>query len=165
MKRNYFSFLLAALLHYLVPGIALGQTMDLNSYDVFIGDTLISKQDFMANVAKLDSSRAKKLIFKPMVDGLKQIYYLNGAVYAKGEIKNKHENGLWTYWHQNGQKAREGVFVNGKREGIHKYWYPNGNTRGVGNFKNDKYDGKWLMYNEDGALMAEQLYKSGELIK
>jgi antitoxin component YwqK of YwqJK toxin-antitoxin module len=102
------------------------------------------------------------LTFKPITDGQKKSYYLNGQLSGQGEIKNKKENGLWTYWHENGQKAREGSFDEGKRTGTHTYWYPNGNVRGVGSFKNDKYDGKWTMHKEDGSETILQRRRIGE---
>ena len=139
-----------------------GQHLNLDEYDIFIGDTLINKTDFLKNGKSLESTRAKSLQFKPIADGQKQVYYLNGQLYGQGEIRNKKENGFWTYWHENGQKAREGSFNEGKRTGTHTYWYPNGTLRGVGNFKNDKYDGKWIMYKEDGSQTIEQFYKDGE---
>ena len=142
-----------------------GQILNLDEYDIFIGDTVINKTDFIKNGKTINSERAKFLAFKPITDGQKKVYYLNGQLSGQGEIKNKKENGLWTYWHENGQKAREGSFDEGKRTGTHTYWYPNGNLRGVGNFKNDKYDGKWTMYKEDGSETIEQFYKEGELVK
>lgn len=142
-----------------------GQNLNLEEYDIFIGDTVINKTDFINNGKGLDSIRAKLLTFKPIVDGQRKIYYLNGQLSGQGEIKNKKENGPWTYWHENGQKAREGSFSEGMRTGTHTYWYPNGKLRGVGNFRNDKYDGKWTMYKEDGSEVIEQFYKNGELVK
>lgn len=141
------------------------QNLNLDKYDIFLRDTLISKSDFIKNGKNLDSLQVKYLTFKPIADGQKKIYFLTRQLSAQGEIKNKKENGFWTYWHENGQKAREGSFEEGKRTGEHIYWYTNGNLRGVGNFKNDKYDGKWIMYNEDGSEKTEQFYKGGELVK
>ena len=155
--------LLIALILLSSPGLLSGQ--NLNDYDVYLGDTLINKADFARNGKGLDSTRLKSLKFKPVTDGQKTIYYLNGKIYGQGEIKNKKENGLWTYWHDNGQKAREGHFAEGKRVGTHTYWYANGNVRGIGNFTDDKYDGKWTMYKEDGSEVLEQFYRNGELLK
>ena len=148
-----------------LTSITFGQNLNLDEYDVFIRDTLINKSDFIEKGNTLDSARLKHLSFKPITDGQKTFYYLSGAVYAVGEIKNKKENGYWTYWHENGKKARQGNYLDGKREGTHTYWYPNGNSRGIGNFKNDKYDGKWTMYNEDGTKVSEQIYKDNALVK
>lgn len=144
---------------------ARGQNVDLEKYDVSINDTLISKIDFIKNGNRLDSTRLKHLTFKPISDGYKKIYYLNGQLYSLGEIKNGKEDGFWTYWYDNGKKAREGNFAKGKREGAHKYWLPDGRLRAEGTFKNDKYDDKWIMYKEDGSGSVEQTYKNGELVK
>src|SRR5436853_6586182 len=84
-----------------------GQNLNVDEYDIFLGDTLINKADFIKNGKSLDSTRAKLLTFKPITDGQKKIYYLNGQLWGQGEIKDKKENGPWTYWHENGQKARE----------------------------------------------------------
>ncbi len=136
-----------------------GQRVNLDEYEIFINDTLIYKADFTKNGKKIDSERLTHLTFKPITDGQKKYYYLNGQLSAEGEIKNKKEYGFWVYWHENGQKAREGSFDKGIPTGVHSYWYPNGNLRGVGNFKNGKYDGKWTMYNEDGSDKIEQYYE------
>ncbi len=159
---TYLRILIALILLH-SPGSLPGQ--DLKDCDIYLGDTLISKPDFIRNGKGLDSTRLKNVSFKPVTDGQKTIYYLNGRMYGQGEIKNKKENGLWTYWHDNGKKAREGHFAEGKRVGTHTYWYANGNVRGIGNFTDDKYDGKWTMYKEDGSEVVEQFYKNGELVK
>ena len=145
--------------------LADGQNLDLKKYDITINDTVIDKYDFINNGKKLDSTRLKHLVFKPISDGYKKIYYLNGVLSGQGEIKNGTEDGFWTYWYDNGKKAREGNFVQGKSEGTHKYWFPSGQLRAIGNFKNGKYDGKWAMYKEDGSANTEQNYKDGEPVK
>lgn len=144
---------------------AVSQSINFDEYDVVLNDTLICKSDFIRNMEKIDSLRLKNITFIPIVDGYKRIYYLNGQLYAEGEIKDKKENGLWMYWHENGQKAREGSYHVGMRTGQHTYWYSNGNLRGIGSFKNDEYDGKWTMYSEDGKEVVEQFYKKGKEIK
>ena len=68
-----------------------GQNLNLDEYDIFIGDTLINKTDFIKNAKNLNSERAKLLSFKPITDGQKKIYYLNGQLSGQGEIKNKKE--------------------------------------------------------------------------
>jgi antitoxin component YwqK of YwqJK toxin-antitoxin module len=141
------------------------QNLNLDDYDVLLRDTLISKTDFIKNGKSLDSARVRFLTFMPIKDGQRKVYYLNGQLQGQGEIKNKKENGFWTFWHENGLKARRGEFDQGKRTGTHTYWYENGNLRGIGNFKDDKYHGKWTMYKEDGSEKIEQVYKNGELVK
>ncbi|AYD46405.1 toxin-antitoxin system YwqK family antitoxin [Arachidicoccus soli] len=140
------------------------QNIDLDKYEIHLGDTIISKSDFIKNGSLLDSSRLKNLQFMPIADGQKIIYYLNGKVYSQGTIKNGKRNGYWKFWNLNGNEAREGNFVDGKPDGTHKYWYEDGHLRGIGNWKDGVYDGEWNIYNEDGTKTT-QVYKNGKLIK
>lgn len=144
-------------------GNLFSQNLNLDEYEIYIEDTLICKNDFIRNGQNLSSERAKKLKFKPITDGDKTSYYLNGNIYSKGAIKNHKENGIWEFWHSNGVKAREGEFIDGKPNGTHKYWYENGQLRGIGNWKNGIYDGKWEMYSESGNDTIIQHYKDGKL--
>lgn len=141
------------------------QNIDLDNYEVYVKDTLISKSDFIKNGQNLSKEKTKPLEFRPISNGNKKAYHLNGKIYSIGKIENLKQNGFWEYWHSNGQKAREGKFVDGKPDGIHKYWYENGNLRGIGTWKNGVYDGKWEMYNEDGKEKITQNYKDGKLIE
>lgn len=141
------------------------QDINLDDYEIYVGDTLISKSDFIEFNQNLSPEKLKKLEYKPITNGYKKAYYLNGKLYSKGKIENLKENGFWEYWHPNGKKAREGKFVEGKPNGTHKYWYENGNLRGIGNWKSGVYEGKWEMYNEDGTNKIVQVYKEGKQIQ
>lgn len=146
-------------------GNLFSQNINLDEYEIYMGDTLIGKSDFIQNGQNLPPEKANKLEFKPKTDGDKTSYYFNGNIYSKGLIKNHKENGTWEYWHSNGVKAREGEFIDGKPKGIHKYWYENGQLRGIGNWKSGVYDGKWEVYKENGEDKIIQNYKDGKLIK
>ncbi len=141
------------------------QNIDLDKYEIYVKDTLISNSDFMKNGQNLSEEKVKTIEFKPISDGNKTAYYLSGKLYSKGKIENGKENGLWEYWNENGNKAREGEFVDGKPNGTHKYWYENGNLRGIGEWKNGIYEGKWEMYNETGDEKIIQNYKDGKLVE
>lgn len=141
------------------------QDIDLDNYEIYIKDTLISKSDFIKNGQRLTQDKAQSLQFKPISDGEKTAYYLSGRLYSKGTIVNGKQNGYWEYWNENGNKAREGEFVDGKPNGTHKYWYENGILRGIGDWKIGVYDGKWEMYNETGKEKTVQLYKDGKLVE
>ncbi|MGV0831100.1 toxin-antitoxin system YwqK family antitoxin [Empedobacter brevis] len=161
MKR----ILLTLTFSILAFGNLFSQEINLDEYEIYVGDTLIAKSDFIKNGQNLPPEKAEKLEFKPISNGEKISYYFNGNIYSKGLIKNLKENGFWEYWHSNGTKAREGEFVEGKPNGTHKYWYENGQLRGIGNWKNGIYDGKWEMYNENGKEKTIQNYKDGKLIE
>lgn len=161
MKKILLSFTFSLILF----GNLFSQNINLDEYEIYIGDTLISKSDFIQNGQDLPVEKAEKLKFKPITDGQKISYYLNGNIDSKGQIKNLTENGDWEYWHPNGNKAREGKFMDGKPNGTHKYWYENGQLRGIGNWKNGVYDGSWEMYSEDGKEKIIQNYKEGKLLE
>ena len=140
------------------------QNINLDEYEIYIGDTLVAKSDFVKFSNTLTEERSKKLQFKPISDGAKKAYFFNGKLSSNGAIKNLTENGFWEYWHSNGKKAREGEFVDGKPNGTHKYWYENGDLRAIGNWKNGVYDGKWEMYQPNKEIII-QVYKDGKLIE
>lgn len=140
------------------------QTVNLDDYEIYLGDTLIAKQD-IAKGQHLDISIRGELTFKPITYGMKETYYLDGVLYSRGMIENLKRNGSWEFWHPNGEKAREGKFVDGKPNGTHHYWFLNGNKRAVGNWKNGIYDGIWEMTSEDGKQNAIQTYKDGKLVE
>ncbi len=141
------------------------QNIDLDKYEIYVKDTLISKSDFIKNRQTLNEEKAKTIEFKQTLNGFKKAYYLNGKIYSIGRIQNLKETGFWEYWNSNGNKAREGEFIDGKPNGTHKYWYENGNLRGIGTWKNGVYDGKWEMYSEDGKEKTVQNYKDGKLVE
>jgi antitoxin component YwqK of YwqJK toxin-antitoxin module len=141
------------------------QNINLDEYEVYIGDTLISKFDFIKNGQNLKEEQTKKLEFKPISNGDKKAYYLSGKIYSIGKIKNLTKNGYWEFWHPNGEKAREGNYIDGKQDGTHKYWFQNGILRGLGNWKNGDYHGIWETYSIDGKEKTIQVFKDGKEIK
>ncbi|WP_312825426.1 hypothetical protein [Epilithonimonas sp.] len=141
------------------------QNINLDEYEIYINNTLIAKSDFLKNSNSLTEQQFKTLEFKPITDGTKKAYFLNGKISSTGKIQNKKENGIWEYWHSNGNKAREGEFVDGKPNGTHKYWFDDGSLRAIGNWKNGVYDGEWEMYKFDGKEKVIQHYKEGKLVE
>lgn len=97
-----------------------------------------------------------KFTFKPISDGFKKAYYLNGQIYSARKIANSKESRLWEFWYSNGVKARVGEFSKGKPNASHQYWYDNGKLRGIGNWENGVYNGKRVLYSEGG---KEPLHK------
>jgi len=141
------------------------QNINLDEYEIYINNTLIAKSDFLKNSNGLTEQQSKTLEFKPITDGDKKAFFLNGNIYSRGKIENKKENGIWEYWHSNGNKAREGEFVDGKPKGTHKYWFDDGSLRAIGNWKNGVYDGKWEMYKVEGKDKVVQFYKEGKQVE
>lgn len=140
------------------------QNINLDEYEIYIGDTLVAKSDFVKFSNTLTEERSKKLQFKPISDGAKKAYFFNGKLFSNGKIKNLKEDGFWEYWHSNGKKAREGEFVDGKPNGTHKYWYETGDLRAIGNWKNGVYNGEWEIYQSGKPDKLIQIYQEGKLI-
>ncbi|WLD24219.1 hypothetical protein NU10_02125 [Flavobacterium dauae] len=160
MRKTIFTFIMV-LFSFLN---SYSQNLNLDEYEIYINDTLIAKSDFIKNGQNLSEEKAKSLVFKPISNGDKKAFFLNGNIYSIGKIKNLKENGFWEYFHFNGNKAREGEFIDGKPNGTHKYWYENGNLRAIGNWVDGLYDGKWEMYSEDGKETIIQIYKNGKKV-
>ena len=60
--------LLILFLQLALVNISFGQNINLEEFDIFIGDTLINKSDFIEKGNTLDSSRLKRLSFKPIIN-------------------------------------------------------------------------------------------------
>lgn len=153
---------LTSLLLFFTSTICYSQNIDMENYDIYFGDTLIAKQDFMDHSQDFTAEQLKKIQFRPITDGFKKMYCLNGKLCASGKIENKKENGIWEFWYSNGQKTRKGEFINGKPNGTHEYWYQDGTLRAIGNWKNGVYEGKWEVHDKDGKNTIIQNYKDGK---
>lgn len=52
------------------------QNINLDEYEIYIGDTLVAKSDFVKFSNTLTKERSKMLQFKPVTDGAKKAYFL-----------------------------------------------------------------------------------------
>lgn len=157
-----YKIFLSTLLLLLTSTVFYSQNIDLDKYEVYLGNTLIAKHDFMKHNQTLNEDQAKTLQFKPITDGFKKTYFLNGQLYSSGKIENLKENGIWEYWYSDGKPARKGEFIDGKPNGTHEYWYNNGTLKAIGQWKNGVYEGKWEIYDENGKNKIIKNYKDGK---
>jgi len=84
MKR----IVLTLALSLLTFGNLLSQNINLDEYEIYVGDTLIGKSDFVKNGQNLSPEKAEKLQFKPITDGNKTSYYFNGTVSTRFKDEN-----------------------------------------------------------------------------
>ena len=63
-----------------------------------------------------------------------------------------------------GGYAIQGEIKNGVKYGVETSWYKNGQIMKKGNFIDGKEDGKMTLWNEDGTISSEVIYKDGECI-
>ncbi len=91
-----------------------------------------------------------------------QKLYDDGKVRYQGQFKDDIPVGMFKYYYKKGQlQATINHFDNGKRSAAHMY-YPNGEYKAVGLYYEEKKDSLWKYFDEQGALISEVFYKSGE---
>ena len=91
-------------------------------------------------------------------------YYKNGKQKIEGTLKNKKEDGLWTYWHENGQKQKEGKYNKGKEDGLWTSWHKNGQKQSEKIYSDGKGQGLWIYWDKNGQKKKEISYKDGNLV-
>ena len=107
-----------------------------------------------------------------------QYWYNNGTLMAVGNYDNNMKKGIWEYWYANANKAAEIDYqnnielikncwasdgkhwvVNGNGEYI--AFHENGNKQTAGQVVNSKKTGIWKIWDAEGNLTEECLYKDG----
>ncbi len=61
-----------------ITSLSFGQNINLDEYDIYVSDTLIAKSDFIKNSQSLPTEKTETIKFKPITNGNKIYYYLNG---------------------------------------------------------------------------------------
>lgn len=85
-------------------------------------------------------------------------YYENGN--KQSEVIRREEDSLMTLWYESGQKEEE------IKPGTIRQWYENGQLKAlvsIDDFRN--YHGDMKMWDEDGNLIAHEVYEDGELVE
>lgn len=65
---------------------------------------------------------------------------------------------------QNGQVLETGYYYNQKMTGTWTSFYPNGKKQTVAKFRNGVRHGNWFMYNENGLVIFQVVYKEGKKV-
>ena len=102
-----------------------------------------------------------------MVDGKEEgnwaFYDENGVKERETEHKAGQEEGIYTIFHDNGQMSIQGPYANKLRIGKWTWWYETGEKWKEGDYADDQQrDGAWVVWNKDGSLREETIYKSGD---
>ena len=71
------------------------------------------------------------------------------------------QTGLRNYFYKDGKILAKGIYQKGKRNGKWELFYNNGTLYSSGNFINNKRDGEWNTYYENGNLKDKHFYKKG----
>jgi antitoxin component YwqK of YwqJK toxin-antitoxin module len=120
--------------------------------------------------------------------GVKEIYYENGNLHAKGSYKNGKREGKWTCYTLDGKLEWRAEYTQGLENGLTECFMENGSWRkmniingckqGVtteynldstggeswvyGQYKNCKEDGEWIWKNKQGRVVTRQCYAQGK---
>ncbi len=88
---------------------------------------------------------------------------VNGVKERETEHKSGQEEGIYTIFYDNGQMSIQGPYANKLRIGKWTWWYESGEKWKEGNYaENQQRDGIWAVWNKDGSLIEENLYKKGD---
>ncbi len=75
------------------------------------------------------------------------------------------KEGLWTHTYGDGKRQFQGEFSFGQPIGKHKSWHPNGVLEEEGKYESGAKHKKWRLYNDQGSLLHEYIYRYGKLRK
>jgi antitoxin component YwqK of YwqJK toxin-antitoxin module len=101
-------------------------------------------------------------------EGPSKTYFNNtdNTVASEGNYLKGQAVGDWKNYYQSGALYKTQTFNNdGEREGLLKEFYENGKTQLEEQYSNGHLSGLSKMYNEDGSLWQEFLYKKKKLIE
>lgn len=119
--------------------------------------------------------------------GMKEVYFENGKIHAKGKYKNGKRTGKWVCYRRTGKLEWRADYFDGKENGITECFNENGNwrkmtvTKGVNNgptiefnidstgrqvwvygqYKDCKEDGLWIWKNKDKKVLMKEFFKNG----
>jgi hypothetical protein len=71
----------------------------------------------------------------------------------------------WTEFHMDGKARKQTCgFADGKAQGSYLAWHRNGQLWMEGVYRDGSKEGKWILRNEDGALIANGEYQFGRFV-
>ncbi len=88
-------------------------------------------------------------------DSLWMYFYEKGGIKMSGNLKNGKNFGLWQFFFENGSLNMKGEIYGNRKEGDWIYYYENRQLKAEGAYKNDLKSGNWIYYNEDGTIKAK----------
>jgi antitoxin component YwqK of YwqJK toxin-antitoxin module len=88
-------------------------------------------------------------------------YYENGALKAKGIMRNELKEGKWISYFESGELESEISYANDVKNGEFKRWYKNGNLAVACFYVDGKQDGFWKEYYENGMITVVGEFKNG----
>jgi uncharacterized protein len=81
----------------------------------------------------------------------------------EGRYLDGEKDSVWTESYGDGSPRFRGEYAFGQPVGKHKYWHPSGSKEEEGKYESGVKHKKWRVYNQEGVLLHEYLYKYGKL--
>ena len=94
-------------------------------------------------------------------NAVRQVWYKNGTLKAKGPFRNGLREGKWIFYHANGKRKAEGSFLHGKQDGEWRLYAKSGRKVSEGRYVAGRREGLWSFYFADGRLRLKGPYKRG----
>jgi len=92
------------------------------------------------------------------IEGTTEIYYEDGTLRARVDIKNSLNEGRAVSYHLNGYKASEQFYFRGKLQGLARTWYEGGTLKTSVYYSNGMKNGEFTSYHEIGSIFEEIKY-------
>jgi antitoxin component YwqK of YwqJK toxin-antitoxin module len=103
------------------------------------------------------------------VNGVKEgdykIYFKNGRLETEGNIHHGKDQGIYRQYYDNGQLRYDYTYDNGLKTGIWRGYYRDGTPYTERHFEKNELNGKVLVWDEQGKLTKEYLYRNSKLIE
>lgn len=95
--------------------------------------------------------------------GEEKSYYYNGQLSAVATYTNDSYQGPFTTYFTTGEVETTGFYTDGKFNGEHKTFFPSGVIREQSQYDAGDLEGSYLVYDRDGNLLSDFIYKKGYL--
>lgn len=83
----------------------------------------------------------------------------------EGQYLLDQKDGEWKHIYGDGQRQFQGSFSFGQPVGKHRTWHPNGVLESESYYESGALHKKWRLYNDQGSILHEYIYRYGKLRK
>ncbi|MDB5282923.1 MAG: hypothetical protein JWO06_1998 [Bacteroidota bacterium] len=123
--------------------------------------------------------------------GIKEVYFEDGKLHARGSYKNGKREGNWICYRRDGRIEWRSDYTNGMENGLTECYLEDGSWRKMitvnncrqgatiecnmyskdkmewvfGQYKNCLEEGEWIWRNKNGHILAKQFYSAGKFDK
>lgn len=109
--------------------------------------------------------KSKRTLNNGELNGWLELYFSNGNLKWKGRYKDGKKQGkIQTYHEHNGNIQSEQDYKDNLVDGWVKYYHYNGKLQSMGRFVRGRHEGLHEMYDPDGSLEEELIYRKGQLL-